>query len=108
MLATRERGYAVMSPDFKGISLESTNIEDCKRYCFNGDVIVEVTPKRCGFSFRVRFNKRFPWVEFRKYSPKIFFKCQFITDWEYTHEYGKKILYTNPYGYSESLERGII
>ena len=106
MLDSRERGYAVMSPDFNGIGFTSSNFEDCKRYCFNGDVIVEVTPKKCGFNIRFRYNKRFPLFEFRKYAPKIFFKCQFIFDWEYTHKYGTKVLYTNPLSYSESLEKG--
>lgn len=108
MLEARERGYAVMSQDLKGISFESTSLDDCKRYCFNGDVIVEAIPERCGFSLRVRFHKTFPWFEFRKYSLKIIFKCQFIFGWEYTHKYEKKVLYTNPLNYSESIKKGII
>ena len=106
MLDSRERGFAVMTPDFKGISLITKNFDDCKRYCFDGNVIVEAIPKKCGFSMRFRYHKVYPWFEIRKYSPKIFFKCKFIFDWEYTHKYGKKVLYTNPLSYSESLEKG--
>ena len=96
-----------MSPDFSGIGLEDESFETCKRYCFNGDVIVAVTPKKCGFSFRVRYHKKNELFKLSKYD-KVFFKCRFYFDWEWCHEYGKEVLYTNPYNYTESIKRGII
>lgn len=107
MLDSRLRGYAVMSPDLTGIGFVSESLNDCKRYCFNGDVIVDAIPKKCGVSFRVRYHKRNKWFEWSKYD-KVFFKCRFYFDWEYCHEFGREIIHTNPYGYSESLKRGII
>lgn len=107
MLHNYRKGYAVMSPDFKGISFEDENFETCKRYCFNGDVIVEVKPKKCGFSFRVRYHKKNPFFKFNKFE-KVFFKCRLYIEWEWGHEYIEKVLYTNPYDYSESIKRRLV
>ena len=41
MLESHKKGYAVMSPDLTAIAFEDESLENCKRYCFNGDVIVE-------------------------------------------------------------------
>ena len=107
MLSNRIKGYAVMNSKLTGISFEDESFDNCKRYCFNGDVIVAAIPKKCGFSFRVRYHKENRWFEWSKYD-KVFFKCRFYFDYEYCHEYGPKVLYTNPYDYSESLKRGIV
>ena len=96
-----------MSADLKGIGLMDESLETCKRYCFNGDVIVAVSPKKCGFSFRVRYHKENKLFEISKYD-KVFFKCRFYFDWEYCHEYGTEVLYTNPYNYTESVKMGLV
>lgn len=58
MLNDYRQGYAVMSSDLKAIAFESENIEDCKKYCRNGDVIAKRIPNVCGFSVRI------VWYEF--------------------------------------------
>lgn len=108
MLESHKKGYAVMSPDLTAIAFEDESLENCKRYCFNGDVIVAVTPKKCGFSIRCRFHRKNEWFKWTKWGDRVFFKTRFYFDWEYTHEYGKEILWTNPYGYSESVKKGLI
>ena len=55
MLRNYERGYAVMTKELDAFSFESDSIESCKRYCFNGDVIVERIPYVNGFNVRVRW-----------------------------------------------------
>ena len=107
MLDSRMKGYAVMTPDLTGIGFKDASIESCKRYCFNGDVIVAAVPKKCGFSVRVRWHRGNKWFEWSRYD-KVFFKVRFFFDWEYCHEYGKDILYTNPFDYSESIKMGIV
>ena len=60
MLKSYEQGYSVMSKDLSGYSLESTDLEACKRHCQNGEVVVRRIPYTCGFSIRVM------WYEFWK------------------------------------------
>ena len=50
-------GYAVMTSDLSGYSLKSEDIETCKRYCRNGDVIAEQIPYVAGFSVRIMWHK---------------------------------------------------
>ena len=107
MLDSRRKGYAVMNAELTGIGFVDESFDNCKRYCFNGDVIVDAIPKKCGFSFRVRYHKGCKWFEWSKYD-KVLFRCRFYFDWEWYHEYGKDVLYTNPYDYTESRKRGII
>ena len=107
MLDSRRKGYAVMNSKITGISFEDASFETCKRHCFNGDIIVAVIPKKCGFSFRVRYHKKNKWFEWSKYN-KVLFKCQFCFDSEWCHEYGKEVLYTNRYNRTESIKRGIV
>ena len=54
MLSEHQFGYAIMSRDLQGIGGEFSDIGTCKKYCFNGDVIVERIPKVCGI--QVEFN----------------------------------------------------
>ena len=106
MLDSRLKGYAVMSPDLKGISFDNESFETCKRYCFNGDVIVEAIPYKCGIMVRLRFHRHNPWFRFNRYE-KVFLKTRILFDYEYSHKYGK-VLYTNPLNRTESINEGIV
>ncbi len=59
MLKEHEFGYAVMSEDLSGISLEDKDIEICKRYCRRTDVIVERIPTIKGFVFEILWLNNF-------------------------------------------------
>ena len=107
MLENYRKGYAVMNPELTGISFTDESFERCKRYCFNGDVIVDAIPKKCGFSFTISYHKKNKWFEWSKYD-KVFFKYRLYFEWVWCHSYGKEILYTNPYSYAESMKKGII
>jgi hypothetical protein len=88
MLRNNEFGYAVMSKDLKGSSLLDTDLETCKKYCYNGKVIVEQIPKICGFgiSFNIyNFDKP---IRFTKWYLNILWLHIFWNK-EYTHINGK-------------------
>lgn len=106
MLDSRISGYAVMSPGLRGVGFVSESLEACKRCCFNGDVIVNAIPRKCGVSLHIRYHRDNKWFECSK-SGIVFLKCRFSLDWEYCHKFGE-VIHTNPYGYSESSRRGII
>ena len=53
MLHKREYGFAVMNKELTAYSLEDINLETCKKYCLNGDVIVRRVPYVCGFEIRI-------------------------------------------------------
>lgn len=107
MLGNSQRGYAVMSPDMSGIAFEHESFEHCKHYCFNGDVIVEAIPHKCGFSISFRYHKLENWFKIDRFN-KVLFKVRIRFEWEYTHKYGPDVLYTNPYNRTESIKKGII
>lgn len=56
MLDSRRKGYAVMNAVLTGIGFVDESFDNCKRYCFNGDVIVDAIPKKCGFSVCKKLN----------------------------------------------------
>lgn len=69
-LHERERGYAVMSPDLSGYSIESPHKELCIEYCRNDDVVVERIPSHAGFQIVFYWNP----LSIRV-SKKYFHKC---------------------------------
>lgn len=66
MLNNRDYGYAVMNKELTAYSFEDISLESCKRYCRNGDVIVEKIPYVAGFSVRVMWYKHYKPFEFKK------------------------------------------
>lgn len=90
MLRNYERGYAVMTKELDAFSFESDSIERCKRYCFNGDVIVERIPYVNGFNVRVRWYKPWKWVYYDKWNSQLNIGRLHI-QWgkEYAHKNGK-------------------
>lgn len=91
-LNSRDKGYAVMSKNLKGISIDGYSINELKRYCREGSVIVERIPKVYGFSILISWHEFYKPFDF-KYSTKNIFKLHFQLTKEYTHKTGK-IVYT--------------
>lgn len=92
MLDNYRFGYAIMNKDLTGYSFKSESLEDCKRYCFNGDVIVEQIPYVYGIQIRIRFYKPWKWLYYDKYSNQVNIGRLHI-QWikEYTHKNGKVV-----------------
>jgi hypothetical protein len=88
-LAKDRKGFAVMSPDLKGISIDSASLIDIKPYCKNGDVIVERIPVLCGFSLTIKFMKFWKPIYFRTYAMKNILWIHWIVCKEYRHKTGK-------------------
>lgn len=88
MLRGSEQGYAVMNKELTAYSLETTDLETCKRYCRNGDVVVTRIPYVIGFEITVT------WIDW--YKP-LYFKgnlknilwLHWSIDKVYSHRSGK-------------------
>ena len=93
MLHNYERGYAVMTKSLDAFSFQSPDIETSKRYCKNGDVIVDRIPYKCGISLRITWHKY--WhkpIYFKKlYREGNVFYLHFNWNNEYMHKNGKVI-----------------
>jgi len=100
MLNSKDFGYAVMSPDMKGISFESIDLETCKEYCRNGQVIVEQIPAVNGFSISISWHPGSLAVKLHRTSIGIFawfLGINLIVSKEYRHRDGK-IVYRSSAG----------
>lgn len=93
MLREREHGYAVMNNELTSCSLEDANLETCKRYCRNGDVIARQTPYVAGFSIRIMWYKFNKPISFR-HLPKNILWLHWSVSKEYLHKIGE-IVYRN-------------
>ncbi len=90
MLENYRKGYAVMNKDLTGYSIEDENIETCKRYCRNGDVIVEQIPYVSGFSLTFIWYEWYKMLEFNsRYERANIFKLHFRWKYEYLHRIGE-------------------
>ncbi len=90
MLANYRKGYAVMNEDLTGYSIEDENIEICKRYCRNGDVIVEQIPYVSGFSITFIWYEWYKMFEFNlRYERANIFKLHVRWKYEYLHRTGE-------------------
>lgn len=89
MLEGSRRGYAVMDKQLTGYSLFNESLETCKRYCHNGDVIVEQIPYVYGIMIRIRFYKPWKWLRYDRYA-HLFNIGWLHIQWkkEYTHKKG--------------------
>lgn len=88
-LSTRHRGYAVMTRDLTGISLDGYDIERLKRYCRNGYVIAERIPKVCGISLSIYWFKHYYKPFYLKSSMKNILWFHWSVQKEYSHKTGK-------------------
>jgi hypothetical protein len=91
MLLDYQRGYSVRTrKDLKLISFESESLEDCKRFCLDDSVIVEVYPVKCGFNLRVWKSTYNSGFNYDKYSKRLdLWKLHVQVIPEYTHKNGK-------------------
>lgn len=90
MLLEQYHGYSVRSRDLSGISFESESLNDCKRWCRDDSVIVELIPIKCGFNFRVWLCDYNGGVEYDKYSHCLtLWKLRIQCIPEYKHKVGK-------------------
>ena len=95
MLKSYEQGYSVMSKDLSGYSLESTDLEACKRHCQNGEVVVRRIPYTCGFSIRVMWDEF--WKPFGfKYAPYNILWLHFSFRKEKLHKVGEVVYESEP------------
>lgn len=92
MLNSNEHGYAVMSKELDAYSFEDTNLETCKRYCRNGDVIAKRIPYVAGFSLRFVWHKPYKLIEFkRRFRYGNIFWLHLWWNREYLHRTGEVI-----------------
>lgn len=86
MLKSNEKGYAVVTRDLKSCSFSHIDLDVCKKYCYNGRVIIERVPYVCGFKIRVM------WYSFWKpFSKNNFLWLHWYLTKEYAHKNGKVI-----------------
>lgn len=88
MLDSNRKGYATMSKDLKGLSLEDESLDTCKRYCRNGDVIAERIPYHYGYSIRITWHKPYKLLSLKKWDKNILWLHWSVRK-EFTHKTGK-------------------
>jgi hypothetical protein len=90
MLYDYERGYSVRTRDMHAISFESQSLEDCKRFCHDDSVIVELIPIKCGFNLRVRISNYNRGIKYDKYANSLCIgKLVIQVHLEWKHKIGK-------------------
>lgn len=90
MLYDYERGYSVRTRDMRAISFECQSLEDCKRFCHDDSVIVELIPIKCGFNLRVWISDYNRGIKYDKYAKclSLWKLCIQVTP-EWKHKLGK-------------------
>lgn len=88
-LAPNRKGYAVMSPDLQGTSIEADSIDNIKQYCTKDYVIAERIPKVIGFYVSVKFLSYYKIVELRRSSWSNVLWLHWMCGYEYGHKTGK-------------------
>jgi len=90
MLHSTETGYAVMNKELDAFSFEG-DLETCKRYCRNGDVIAKRIPYKFGISIRITWHKYWSKaIQFRKrYREANIFYLHLNWNNEYMHKTGE-------------------
>ena len=89
MLRNREYGFAVMNKELTAYSLEDINLDTCKRYCRNGDVIVRRVPYVCGFEIRITWVNDWYKSIYFKGSLKNIFWLHWSINKAYLHKTGE-------------------
>ena len=64
-------GYQVRSEDLSGISFQDYSLENCKRYCRDGYVIVSTYKKRFGIEIRIGWLKWYKPIQFSKHTQRF-------------------------------------
>lgn len=92
MLKTNSYGYAVMNKELDSYSFESIDLETCKKYCQNGNVIVKRIPYVIGINFTFQWFKPDKWFKIEKRLKYInIFYLHLSWDKEYSHKNGEII-----------------
>jgi len=94
MLDSNRKGYAVMSKDLKGISFQHEILEECKKCCRKGYVIVERIPYVSGFKIMLYLHKWHKPIKMLGYYPKNFLWIHWSVSKIYSHKVGK-IVYSS-------------
>lgn len=94
MLENHRSGYAVMSRNLEGISLEGDRIEELKKYCRPGYVIAERKPQIRGIKISIFYLRFYKFISIRRTSVKNILWLHWVFDWKYIHRTGK-IVYEN-------------
>ena len=90
MLYSYQKGYSVRTRDLSGISFESESLEDCKRWCHDDHVIVELFPTKCGFNLRVWMSDYNRGIKYDKYANSLCLgKLVIQVTPEWKHKIGK-------------------
>lgn len=71
MLRNNEYGYAVMNKELDAYSFEHIDLETCKKYCRNGDVIARQIPYKSGINISFNWYKPYRVFEFRRKSRQM-------------------------------------
>ena len=66
MLRNDEHGYAVMSKELDSFSFEHIDLETCKKYCRNGDVIARRITFKSGINISFNWYKPHKCFEFKR------------------------------------------
>jgi len=100
MLLSYRRGYAVMNKTLDAYAFEDESLECCKRYCRNGDVIVEMIPVVCGFNlriFRLKDYRPRTLIEYRDFANLLrIWKLHIQWGKEYRHRHGRIVYESQP------------
>ena len=97
MLGEREYGYAVMNKEITSISFEHFDVETCKRYCRNGNVVARRFPVHCGFEIKIYWFNDWSWskpISFKSPYLKNVFWLYWAIQKSYIHKTGE-IVYTS-------------
>lgn len=87
MLDSNRKGFSVMNKELTAYSFSDESLDCCKRYCRNGDVIVERIPYKIGYSIRIVWNKF--WKPFYfKYDQKNILWLHWTIRKEFSHKIG--------------------
>ena len=90
MLYDYQRGYSVRTRDLHAISFESQSLEDCKQFCREDTVIVEMIPVKCGFNLRVWMPDYNRGIKYDKYANSLCIgKLVIQVTPEWKHKIGK-------------------
>lgn len=90
MLDNNKFGYAVMTKELDAYSIADESLEVCKKYCYEGYVVVEQIPYVVGFSFRILFHRYVAPFNF-KFGYKNILWLHWSWSKEYLHRKGKVV-----------------
>jgi len=91
MLRDKEFGYACMTKNLTGISIEDVNPEVCKKYCYSDHVVVERIPIIIGVYLKIHFYNFSKPIRFSRYGHSNILWLHLYYGFDYGHKTGKVI-----------------